>query len=254
MKKLQADHTAHSVRPRTIERPCISGLKTQASADESERARYGLRVEAARSLREESALVTHLHERHGQPDLAQQESVREDERRRLAADLHDYVEQMFFAIGLTATAALDSRQQSAEVSVLTEALQRVSDLSSTGAEQLRSAIFALRQPEYSPFGLVHGLRTLATAFERRSGVDTDLVLAGREPQIQVHVSETVYAIAREALANVERHARASSVVLTLHFCPRSLMLAVHDNGCGASRAILESTETSTRHFGLAGLR
>src|SRR5262249_32118106 len=85
---------------------------------------------------------------------ARHEWLRDDERRRIALDLHDYVEQTFFAIGLTASAALDSRHRSVELQNVTEALQHIEQLSAAGAEQLRSAIFALKQPEYSRLGLV----------------------------------------------------------------------------------------------------
>jgi signal transduction histidine kinase len=133
-------------------------------------------------------------------------------------------------------------------------LRRIGELSAAGAEQLRSAIFALKQRESAPIGLVATLRTLARSFEQRTGVDTDLLVSGVAKEISDELGEAVHAIAREALANVERHAHASSVVLELHFRARTIQFVVQDDGAGSHRPALNRNGSSTKHFGLAGLR
>jgi signal transduction histidine kinase len=61
-------------------------------------------------------------------------------------------------------------------------------------------------------------------------------------------------MAQEALANVERHARAGAVVLGLHIAPRSITLTVHDDGAGASPLVLKQISNSATHFGLRAMR
>jgi signal transduction histidine kinase len=213
-----------------------------------------LALENARLFQEQRTLVDHLEEIRGRLDAAQADWLREDERRRVARDLHDHVEQTFFAISLTATAALDEGRAGPRVAELAEALRRARELSIGGAEQLRNAIFALKQADYSAFGLVATLRQLARDFEQRTGVDTDLVLSGRESGIPTQLTETLHAIAREALANIERHAQATSTVVRLQIRPRSVTLIVHDDGVGAAHLPPKHLGLSTKHFGLAGLR
>jgi signal transduction histidine kinase len=82
----------------------------------------------------------------------------------------------------------------------------------------------------------------------------DLALTGRHRQVPTDVGEALYAMAREALANVERHARAGAVVLRLELRQRSITLTVHDDGAGASTLLLKQIADSATHFGLHGLR
>ena len=177
----------------------------------------------------------------------------EDERRRIARDLHDEVEQTFFAIALSVASALDSRHHQPDSAELAEVLRRVSELAQSGAERLRAAIFGLRHAEYSGISLVMTLRDLAQSFELRTGIATDLVLHGPRVDIADEVSELLQAVAHEALVNVERHAHASAVVLKLRTQPRTIWLTVSDDGAGAPRLAIPRLGTSTIHFGLAGL-
>jgi signal transduction histidine kinase len=213
-----------------------------------------LALDNASLYQQQLALVAHLEQVRGQLDAAQTEWLRDDERQRIARDLHDHVEQAFFAIGLTATAALDGRRRAQTVDELTEALGWITQLSAAGAEQLRGALFALKRTRDSRHGLVSVLRTLVRSFQERTGVEADLVVTGSESDIHSQVNETVHAVVREALANVERHANARSTVVSLQLRPRSVTLIVHDDGVGAPNLVLERLSSSALHFGLHGLR
>ena len=182
-------------------------------------------------------------------------SVSEDERRRIARELHDHVEQTFFAIGLTATSALQSTEDELEIAPrLAEALTQVTQLATAGAEQLRTAIFTLSHAEFAEAGLVAALRQLIMTFHTRTGIETDLVLTGQERPIPPDVAEVLHAVSRESLANVERHAHAGAVVLGLHTGPRFIRLTVQDDGTGGSRLMLEHIAHSSMRFGLRGMR
>ncbi|TME98620.1 MAG: response regulator, partial [Chloroflexi bacterium] len=172
----------------------------------------------------------------------------EDERRRIARELHDHVEQTFFAIGLTATSALQSTEDELEIAPrLAQALTQVTQLATAGAEQLRTAIFTLSHAEFAEAGLVAALRQLIMTFHTRTGIETDLVLTGQERPIPPDVAEVLHAVSRESLANVERHAHAGAVVLGLHTGPRFIRLTVQDDGTGGSRLMLEHIEPGTRN-------
>src|SRR5438067_2832251 len=209
-------------------------------------------IRNARLYEEQRDMIARLQQLRGQVEAAERERLLEDERRRIARELHDRVEQTLFSIGLTANAALAESNGVAEP--LRGALGRVRALSSQGAEQVREAIFALSRAEVHDRGLVPALWKLVRDFRQRTGLEAHLVLAGAERRVSPEVAEALYAVAREALANVERHARASAAVVSLRLGPRSATLAVQDDGVGAPQLVLRRLGESATHFGLRGLQ
>jgi signal transduction histidine kinase len=216
-------------------------------------AQAGLALENAQLHEEQRGIDERVEAVRGQLGAAQGWLL-EDERRRIARELHDEVEQTFFAIGLTATAALDGPQRSSAVPPLSQALKQVGQLATVGAEQLRTAIFALNHAEFAGRGLMAAFWSLVRSFQNRTGIETDLVLTGAQRQVPAEVGEVLHAMAREALANVERHSHAGAVVLRLHVAPRSITLTIHDDGAGASQLVLKRIWNSATHFGLRNMR
>ena len=112
----------------------------------------GLALENARLYEQQRAMIDRLAAAHGQLDAVQNERLRDEERKRIARELHDHVEQAFFAIGLTATNALDRRGGQGSPVALDDVLARTAELANSGAEQLRAAIFALNHTEFAGEG------------------------------------------------------------------------------------------------------
>jgi PAS domain S-box-containing protein len=162
---------------------------------------------------------------------------------------HDYLQQTVFAIGLTAKARLANPLAEPWYEV-TETLSRVTDLATAGAERLREAILALNHAEGVGRGLVQLLWGLSAAFRLRTGIEADVVLTGLQRRLPTAVAEALYAAAREALANVERHSNASAVILGLHITHQNVTLSIQDDGTGASFPAPQSTLNSATCFGL----
>ncbi len=217
-------------------------------------AQAGLALDNARLYAEQQEVIDRLQETRSQLDAAQRDRLLDEERRRIARDLHDHVEQTFFAIGLSARAALGNGANGTHAVSEAETLERVSQLAASGADQLRAAIFALNHAEVDGRGLVPELWRLVKAFQSRTGVETDLVLTGAQRRLPTDVAEALHSVAREALANIERHAQAGAVVLGLHIGPRAVTLTIQDDGMGASALVLRQISSSTIHFGLRGIR
>jgi signal transduction histidine kinase len=188
-----------------------------------------------------------------QLDAAERDRLLEDERRRIARELHDRVEQSFFAIGLAASAALRCTSGDA-TERMADALSHVNALAATGAEHLRESIFALSRTDVDGRGLVPALWKLVRAFQHRTRIEADLVVKGAPRALPTSIVELHYMVAREALSNVERHARASSVVLGLHIARQTVTLTVQDDGVGVSPLVMKQIAASTTHFGLRGIR
>ena len=215
--------------------------------------RAALAVDNARLYREQRETIASLHQLRGHLEVVERDRLLDDERRRIARELHDRVEQTFFGIGLAANAALDSAAEDSPEQ-LRAALASMRGLATEGAEQMREAIFALSHAEVCDRGFVQVLWRLVRDFQQRTGVEADLMLTGRERRVRREVAEALYAAAREALANVERHARASAVVVSLHFTARTATLTVQDDGVGASPLVVRNLADSATHFGLRSLQ
>lgn len=211
-----------------------------------------LTLENARLYEQQREMLSRLQQLHGRLEAVELQRLMHDERRRIAEQLHDRVEQIFFSIALITQAGLDAMDSSDDPAQAVLARSRV--LAGQGAEELRAAIFALNRAELYDEGLVPALWQIIREFRGRTGLEADLVLGGHEPRLPPEVTEALHAVAREALANTERHAKASAVVLSLSFDGAAAQLTVQDDGVGVSPLLLRTLADSSVHFGLRSVR
>jgi signal transduction histidine kinase len=101
---------------------------------------------------------------------------------------------------------------------------------------------------------VAALRKLVRTAGHAYNLETDLVVGGREVKLDPEIERILRAVAKEAIANVARHARAKMVLVTLSFLGNSVDIVVQDDGDGASDLILRNYQESSTHFGLKGLQ
>ena len=153
-----------------------------------------------------------------------------EERDRIARDLHDLAIQRLFATGMT----LQSAQRLGPPPQVDDRLDRaVADLDET-IKIIRSTIFGLRTHETEPASGLRArtLREVRNA-ERVLGLTPVLRMEGLvDTDIPGHVADDVIAVLAEALSNVARHARASSVGVALTTRPGTCSLTVTDDGIG----------------------
>jgi signal transduction histidine kinase len=201
-------------------------------------------------------MIARLQRLRGQVEAAERDRLLDDERQRIARELHDRVAQTLFSIGLAAQSALastDDARQNGDGD-RHKALESIRGLSALGNEQMREAIFALNRADLQDRGLERTLWTVVRDFRERTGLEADLVLVGRERLLPPETAEALLAVVREALVNVEQHARATSVVVTLRRSRGGVTMAVQDDGIGAPALLLRSIGSSFTHFGLRGLQ
>jgi signal transduction histidine kinase len=129
----------------------------------------------------------------------------QQERGRVASDLHDTVAQTLYGISLSAARilALLERSETAQVQSVVEELLH---LANDGQTELRTLLHDLRSGQPLPLqgGLTGALASLATGLESRTGSQVRLSLAD-EPDIEPSAKGTLFRIAREALHNSEKH-------------------------------------------------
>jgi signal transduction histidine kinase len=157
-------------------------------------------------------------------------SVQEEERRRLSRELHDGVGQ-----GLTAVVShlwlLERRLPSED----DEARQQASEARALAAKtlaEIRELSQLLRPSLLDDWGLVPSLEAQVKAFRTHQEIDAELRADGLPDRLPTDVETAVYRIVQEALTNVARHARATTVRVALRHVDRALHLDIVDNGVG----------------------
>ncbi len=156
------------------------------------------------------------------------------ERRRLARALHDEFGQRLFTIGMTAQKARASARSGAAdlVTHLSGLEQQIAGASAAFRATLRS----LDRPAAPGGALAVTLREDAAAFTHRTGVPAHLLVIGEPRELDGAREELLVRVAQEGLRNVERHAGATEVVLTLAMSADAVELVIHDDGVGVRGA------------------
>jgi PAS domain S-box-containing protein len=154
------------------------------------------------------------------------------ERQRLARELHDSVSQALFGIGLGAETA--RAMLTRDPAQAAQPIDYVLQLARGSMAEMRALIFELRPESLAQEGLVAALEKQAAATRARHGIAVDLSL-GDEPDVSLDVKEALYRIAQEAMHNTVKHARASTITVTLSQTAEGFSLDVMDNGVGFDR-------------------
>jgi two-component system sensor histidine kinase UhpB len=152
--------------------------------------------------------------------------AQEEERRRLARDLHDEVNQALTAILLRLEAASQAAPPELE-----EELGELKRLVNQAMEELLQLARQLRPTALDDHGLLPALATHVRRFASQTGIQADLQTHG-EPDLAPDQEIAVYRVAQEALANVARHSNASQVKVDLDTSGTALELRVRDDGKG----------------------
>jgi len=152
-----------------------------------------------------------------------------EERARLARELHDSVTQSLFSLNLTLRAA--RRVLERDPSSAMQLLDNVHELAQGSLAEMRALIFELRPQALENEGLTSALQKHADAVRARSGLKVHLKVTG-ERRLPIAHEEALYQIAREALHNVVKHARAGEAWIDLDLSGNDVLLSIRDNGRG----------------------
>jgi len=165
--------------------------------------------------------------------------AQEAERRRIARELHDSVNQILSSVTFRIK-SIDAQMPEAHAELKAD-LARAKELLTKGIDEVHRISDDLRPSELDSLGLLPALRSLCAEFQKKTSLSLKLKLAPSPQRLPDAVELTVYRIIQEALNNIEKHAGASQIVLRLEQDGSLLSLTVHDNGKG-----LESTSKRLR--------
>ena len=176
-------------------------------------------------------------------------SAQEEERTRLARELHDDTIQ--------AVIALKQRVQLAQKLVKDQngrqSLKELETLAEQTVDNLRRLTRALRPIYLEDLGLVTALEMLAREIMQNNQLVVDFQKTGSERRLAREVELSLYRIAQEALTNVVKHSKAAHADLTIEFDTSEISLVVTDNGNGFIAPNSPTEFAPNGHFGLLGI-
>ncbi|HJV52377.1 MAG TPA: sensor histidine kinase [Noviherbaspirillum sp.] len=178
---------------------------------------------------------------------AYQEKIREDERKRIAREIHDELGQNLLAL------RLDVSMLHARAGERHPQLRRRAELAleyiDTTMKSIRTIMNNLR-PSVLDLGLQAAIEWQVSQFERRNGIPCDVRIDDDGVQLDDEHATAIFRILQESLTNIGRHARATAVRIALYCDCRQLTLVIEDNGVG----MFPGDRRKSRHFGLIGIQ
>jgi signal transduction histidine kinase len=174
-------------------------------------------------------------------------AAQEEERRRIARELHDEIGQTLTALSLGVGGLANVAGDAARLSERIEDLRR---LAADGVAQLHHLVTDLRPSQLDHLGLAAALRSLVEEYQARFGLAVDFKIDGHRRRLPPEVELAVFRIAQEALTNVVRHAGVTAAEVRLDFAPDGVELCICDHGVGF---LLDATSGRNHHWGLLGM-
>jgi signal transduction histidine kinase len=183
------------------------------------------------------------------------EQAREEERRRLARELHDELGQALFALKmnllwLQGRVADTGDPHLVDPTDIREKLPSLMDLVERSILTVTAIVTDLRPPALDQLGLVAALEWQTESFARRTGLRCQFAGDADVDDLDVGRATAVFRMFQEMLTNVERHARANHVNVLVRRVRNRLAVSVQDNGQGVPAG--KASEPSS--FGLLGMR
>lgn len=200
---------------------------------------------------ERGRLIAELEAAKAQLEAAQQQEAELAvlrERERLARDLHDSLGHALVALSVQLEAIqrlyrVDPEAASAQV-------EEMKTLARSSMDDLRRSLAGLRAPGLEERALRPALQALCVDFGQHSGLEVTCQVDEGAESLRPPLAEALWRVAQEALTNVERHAQARTVQVSLECEPRSATLRVADDGVG----LPDGAEARPDRFGLRGMR
>ncbi len=176
--------------------------------------------------------------------------AQEEERRRVARDIHDGPAQSFANIVMRAEFCL--KLMDVNPDQVRDELRDLALLVRGSLEDVRKIIFDLRPMSLDDLGLLSALKRYIEQFQEDEPVHVDLNVIGREERVDSSLEIALFRIVQESLTNVRKHSEATEVVIKIEFLPDRLNLLIRDNGCGFELDAVRQAKMSNS-FGLTGI-
>jgi signal transduction histidine kinase len=227
--RIAHDHLEKRVIERTLELQ-QKNIQIRKQAETLEAANRGLRELSSQLLR-----------------------AQDEERRRIARELHDSTGQVLALLSMNLSSLEDeAKAVSAEIGkALSENAKMVNQVSG----ELRTISYLLHPPLLDEMGLLSAVRWFAEGFEERSGIKVDLELDCEFGRVSPDLETAIFRVIQESLTNIHRHAESATATIRLAQCGDRATLQIEDAGKGISPEKLSAiTSSGASGVGLRGMR
>jgi len=178
--------------------------------------------------------------------------MQDEDRRRIARDLHDSAGQLLAALGMELASL--NRRAAALSSELADDINGSLQLVQQLTQEIRTASYLLHPPLLDDAGLSGALRWYVAGLSQRSGINITLELDEALGRLPRELEAAVFHIVQESLTNIHRHSGSSTAALCIARSASRLLLEVEDAGTGISADKLREIQTQGSVVGIAGMR
>jgi len=179
--------------------------------------------------------------------------VQDDERRKLARDLHDSTGQTLAALKISVSFLQEKCQEDSNIMAI---VSDVAQLADRAIEEIRTMSYLLHPPLLDEIGFACAAEWFIEGFAKRSGIDVTADLASDDKRLPMNIEIALFRVLQESLTNVHRHSGASEASVSFRRQPNAAILEVRDFGSGipAERLVRLRETSAETGVGLAGMR
>jgi two-component system NarL family sensor kinase len=179
--------------------------------------------------------------------------VQDEERRRVARDLHDSTGQTLAALKM-GIAVLEERLK--QIQCTSDVLSEIAALADQAIQEIRTTSYLLHPPLLDEAGFNSAAQWFVDGFGKRSGIKVRLDLATKHERMPISIETALFRVLQESLTNVHRHSGALEVSIRFQYQAETVLLEIRDCGRGIPMerlARLREADSETG-VGLAGMR
>jgi two-component system NarL family sensor kinase len=176
--------------------------------------------------------------------------MQDEERRRIARELHDSTAQKFVALNMNLAKL---KELCGEIVGAEEVIADSVNLAEESARELRTISYLLHPPTLDDIGLQSAISWYARGFSQRSGVQVELDLAQEIERLPRDVETMMFRVVQEGLTNIHRHSGSASATIRLMADAENVVLELVDRGRGMPRKLQGGT-VEEFGVGIAGMR
>jgi PAS domain S-box-containing protein len=180
------------------------------------------------------------------------ESVREEEKRKIARDLHDETSQLLASLNAHLEAAAGTL--GVEAAKAKAYLRKAQALSITILDELHKLIYDLRPPLLDEFGLMPAVGALIDSLLKVAGLEVRLKTSGKIRRLDPSLEIALFRVIQESFNNIVKHSGAKLVEVQVDFKKDSIKVRIKDNGSGFDPREAATLQDKARGLGLLGMR
>ena len=179
-------------------------------------------------------------------------SIQEEERRRIARELHDETSQTLASLNANLEAAITILP--VDIAQAEALLRKTQRQSVNALEEIHRLIYELRPVVLDDLGLVTAIQWLAENSLQKAGITVNFKTRGRVKRLDSQLAITLFRVIQEAMHNIAKHADAKSANISLHFMKSLIKVTVTDDGRGFDVEEAMSTKDRPRGLGILGMK